>query len=430
MPRSRFLPDEKPDDGRFPPDEKRLGDRPAQNPEPVTTPSRFAGRGFGAGFLVLAVVVILASGFSLERSSLLRFNDDSARRSQPTAVDALTALGTVPSSDPGRPAATPSRLQVTPAPLPVPTSVPVMRSPNELGRIPILMYHAFVLDPEHTDEWTLTLDQFRDQLDWLRESDFVMVGLNSVIHRNLDIPAGKRPVILTFDDSSAGQIGLHESAAGGFEVDPDSAVGVLEAYRNQYPDFVGPAFFAVLPFNCFASSDDPSTCKERLRWLVDHGYEVGNHTNGHQNLTDVSDERLGNEIMSAKQWIDERITGPKNLSNVLVLPFGAHPEAAYQNAWLFEGFMYQSEMMRLELVLEVGGGPTSSPYSTRWTVSQTRYNTDPAGFEFWGDQFLTGEMQVYVSDGDPSVLTVPSGWEEYVDMELLAEDSLGLRVID
>jgi peptidoglycan/xylan/chitin deacetylase (PgdA/CDA1 family) len=430
MPRSRFLPDEKPDDGRFPPDEKRLGDRPAQNPKPVTTPSRVAGRGFGAGFLVLAVVVILASGFSLGRSSLLRFNDDSAQRRQPTAVDALTALGTVPSSDPGRPAATPSRLQVTPAPLPVPTSVPVMRSPNELGRIPILMYHAFVLDPEHTDEWTLTLDQFRDQLDWLRESDFVMVGLNSVIHRNLDIPAGKRPVILTFDDSSAGQFGLHESAAGGFEVDPDSAVGVLEAYRNQYPDFVGPAFFAVLPFNCFASSDDPSTCEERLRWLVDHGYEVGNHTNGHQNLTDVSDERLGNEIMSAKQWIDERIDGPNNLSNVLVLPYGAYPADDRQKQALFTGFRHHGGLVRPTLVIEVSGGTAASPYSTRWEVSLGRYNTDPATFQYWADQFSSGETQVYVSDGDPNVLTVRSGWEEYVDMELLAEDSLVLRVID
>lgn len=430
MPRSRFLPDEKPDSSRFPSDEERIGARSAQEPEPVPAPSRFARRGNGAGFLALTLVVILASAFSLGRSPLLRFDNDSAPPSQPATVNALTALGTVTSSGPVRRGATPSRLHVTPTPPPTPTSVPVIRPPNELGRIPILMYHAFVLEPEDTDDFTLTLDQFRSQLDWLRTNDFVMVGLNSVIHRNLDIPAGKRPVILTFDDSSAGQFGLQESVAGGFEVDPESAVGVLEAYGEQYPDFVGPAFFAILPYSCFASPDDPSTCEERLRWLVDHGYEIGNHTNNHEDLTHVSDQRLGNEIVVAQRWINDRIDGPNNLSNVLVLPYGAYPEDARQKQSLFTGFWHLGGLVRPTLVIGVSGGTSASPYSTRWEVSLGRFNANPATFQYWADQFSSGKTQVYVSDGDPNVLTVPSGWEEYVDMELLAEDNLGLRVTD
>lgn len=74
-----------------------------------------------------------------------------------------------------------SRLLVTPTPAPAVEAVvavdPAEGEANELGGVPIIMYHAFVHDPALTDEWTLTFDQFRAQLDWFREHDFVMVGM-------------------------------------------------------------------------------------------------------------------------------------------------------------------------------------------------------------------------------------------------------------
>jgi peptidoglycan/xylan/chitin deacetylase (PgdA/CDA1 family) len=449
VPRSRFLPNPEPAINRSArPSKSGSGSEPTSEsgnkrtdltPKSVISTSRLLSRALGAGFVVLAlaIVIVLMTRFGEGSPSSLPADNRLAENREATAAEIVSTLEVVPPSVSEQPVATPSNFRTAivtpflpPTELAVQTTRPFARPANELGRIPILMYHNFVHKPENTDDLNLTFDQFRGQLDWLRENDFVMVGLNSVIHREFDIPAGKRPAILTFDDSSAGQFRLQESEDGGFEVDPDTAVGVLEAYGEQYPEFAGPAFFGVLPFNCFTSKDDSSTCEERLTWLVEHGYEVGNHTYGHQDLTDVSDQRLKDEIVVAQQWLDERIEGPNNLSNVLVLPYGAYPEAAHHKALLFEGFVYEGEPLHLELVLEVGGGPVSSPYSIRWAANQMRCHTDPASFEYWADQFTNGDMQVYVSDGDPNVLTMPSGWEEYVNVTLLMEDGLTLNVVD
>jgi len=303
---------------------------------------------------------------------------------------------------------------------------------NELGRVPILMYHAFVHVEANSDKWTLTFDQFRSQLDWLREHDFVMVGMRSMVDGRFDVPAGKRPAILTFDDSSPRQYGLQAAAGGGYDVRPDTAVGVLEAYRKQYPEFVGPAFFAVLPFNCFASEDDPSTCEERLSWLVEHGYEIGNHTSEHVALTDVAPEVLTRAIGEMAIWIDARVPeGTGNLSHVLVLPFGAYPASAEQRQWLHDGFWYLGEPVQLELVLAVNGGPAAPPYADVFApVEVPRFNAEPELFTYWAEQIETSVVPIFVSDGDPDTVTVPADLAEAVNTGWLEKRDLDLRTYE
>ncbi len=314
--------------------------------------------------------------------------------------------------------------------LPTPTlePAPVVVDANELGRIPIYMYHAFVFNEENTDEWTITFDEFRAQLDWLYANDFVAVGVNAMLDREFDIPAGKKPVILTFDDANQAQFGLQQAPDGEYQVHPDTAVGVLEEYREAYPGFIQSAFFAVLPYNCFAGDDDPSTCEERLQWLVEHGYEIGNHTRGHQNLSQADDILIKEEILEPIAWFDERIEGPNNLSEVLVLPFGMYPAEDYQVDWLFEGFWHYGEYFVPSLVLEVGGGPSRSPYHEEWRTNLPRINTDPEIFWGWAERIESGEVDLFVSDGELEYVTVPEGWESTLNTSTLAEDGCELLI--
>lgn len=299
---------------------------------------------------------------------------------------------------------------------------------NELGRIPILMYHAFVFNEANTDDWTITFDQFRKQLDWLVANDFVMVGMSSIISRDFDVPAGKKPVVLTFDDASGGQFRMQAADDGGVELNPDTAVGILEEYKKKYPAFGGPALLAVVPANCFDfPDDDPSTCEQRLEWLVDHGYEVGNHTMTHQDLTDVSIDEFKDQVFGTARWFNERIGGPNNLSDVLVLPFGAYPAQDNFRALLFDGFWLDGEYFVPSLVVEVGGGPTRSPFHIEWKTNIWRYNTEPSVFWDWADVIESGEVELFVSDGDASVVTVPEGWETSLDQDLILED--GRRIV-
>ncbi len=300
---------------------------------------------------------------------------------------------------------------------------------NELGRIPILMYHAFVFSEENTDDWTLTFDQFREQLDWLVANDYVMVGMNSIISRDFEIPAGKKPVVLTFDDASGGQFRLQQAADGGLEVNPDTAVAIIEEYKQAYPEFAGPAFFAVLPDHCFFFPDDndPSTCEERLQWLVDNGYEIGNHTMEHMNLTDASRDDFEYQVHGPTEWFGERISGPNDLTDVLALPFGAYPAQADIRALLFDGMQVGEEFWVPALILEVGASPARSPFHVEWTPNLSRYNTEPTIFWQWAESMDSGETVVFVSDGDASTVTVPEGWEEALNEELIAED--GRRIV-
>ncbi len=337
----------------------------------------------------------------------------------------------VPQIPPRREIATPT------APPPSPTEEPEFISyldagkgsgANELGRIPVLMYHAFVHEEGNTDEWTITFDQFRKQLDWLVENEFTMVGIGSLITREFDVPAGRKPVVLTFDDASGGQFRMQAADDGGVELNPDTAVGILEEYKKKYPEFGGPALLAVVPANCFDfPDDDPSTCEQRLEWLVDHGYEVGNHTMTHQDLTDVSIDEFKDQVFGTARWFNERIGGPNNLSDVLVLPFGAYPAQDNFRALLFDGFWLDGEYFVPSLVVEVGGGPTRSPFHIEWKTNIWRYNTEPSVFWDWADVIESGEVELFVSDGDASVVTVPEGWETSLDQDLILED--GRRIV-
>ena len=58
--------------------------------------------------------------------------------------------------------------------------------------------------------------------------------------------AGTSPVILTFDDSSPGQFRYVERH-GEWVIDPDCAVGILEAFEREHPGFGHAATFYVLP---------------------------------------------------------------------------------------------------------------------------------------------------------------------------------------
>lgn len=289
--------------------------------------------------------------------------------------------------------------------------------PEELGRIPVLMYHAFTADTTYLDEWTLLPDQFREQLQWLYDHDFSVLSMLDLVNNEIAVPPGKHPVVLTFDDASAGQFRLIEDGKGTLVPDPATAVGVMEAFFAEHPDFGHTAFFAIIPINCFSYPEEVVSCEDRLTWLARHGYEMGNHTWYHQDLSQADDETLKQQVGDAKIWLDQRVPGLANLSNVLVLPYGAFPATDAQYTMLHDGFTWQGQTIRMEAIITVNGGPSPSPSGNRWTrYSINRYSSEPGTFAYWQDQFLRGETTLYTSDGNPDTITVP---------ETLPEDIAG-----
>src|SRR5262249_40868037 len=77
--------------------------------------------------------------------------------------------------------------------------------PGELGQIPVIEYHTLVADPADEAQFARPIADFRADLNWLYKHDFYIVPLRDVIQNQIKAPAGKHPVVLTFDDSYASQ---------------------------------------------------------------------------------------------------------------------------------------------------------------------------------------------------------------------------------
>jgi peptidoglycan/xylan/chitin deacetylase (PgdA/CDA1 family) len=304
--------------------------------------------------------------------------------------------------------------------------------PNELGRIPVLMYHAFTENEDRLDEWTVTPDTFQEHLEWLYEHDFYVTPLVDLINNEISVPAGKHPVVLTFDDASSGQFRLMKGADGTLTPDPKTAVGIMEAFYAEHPDFGRGGLFAVVPNNCFNHEGQQTTCEERLTWLAMNGYEVANHTWWHENLKIVSDDLFAQQVGGTKIWLDERVSGQANLSNVLVLPFGEWPSKEWQRQWLIDGFVYDGQDIVIQAVVTVSGGLSPSPSSGEWTRRAIkRINTDPENWSLWVGQIESGKATIYTSDGNPGTVTIPNQLAEDIEWHWDAEwaSAYGMEVI-
>lgn len=266
----------------------------------------------------------------------------------------------------------------------------------------ILEYHK-VDQPE--ERWTRTPANFRGDLERLWERGYRLVALNDLLDGRIAILRGTTPVVLTFDDSSPGQFRLIERN-GGWVPDPDCAVGILEAFERQHPEFGRAATFYVLP-----GADPPNRlfnqkdlAGRKLQYLAAQGYEIGNHTLWHANLAKYPERVVRRQLATAQEWIQRHVPGYR--IRTLALPMGAYPQDI---RWAIEGAEGQVAY-RHDAVLRVAGGAAPSPYARGFDPYRLpRIQALESELAHWLGYFERNPQERYVSDGDASVITVPSG---------------------
>lgn len=283
--------------------------------------------------------------------------------------------------------------------------------PNELGRIMILEYHKIDY-PE--DRWTRTPENFRRDLETLYARGYRLVSLGDLLDGRLAVPAGTTPVVLTFDDSSPGQFRYLEQN-GTLEIDPKSAVGILEAFLRERPDFGRGATFFVLPaadppnrlFN------QPAHAGKKLQYLVSRGYEIGNHTLWHANLGKYDEATVRAQIAGAQQWIQRHV--PDYRPRTLALPHGVYPKDV---SWALRGSA-KGVTYSHDAILMVAGGPAPSPFSRAFDpVRLPRVQAIETELAYWLRYFELHPHERFASDGDPEVITVPAGSQDKVRSNL------------
>ncbi len=311
-------------------------------------------------------------------------------------------------ASPGRqPAAVRRPAMVVPPEPPPPTPAqgpPVKpvhgRMPNELGVVPVIMHHE--IRPDRVGVYDQTPKELRQELKELWKGGYWPVRASDYVSGNLGmVPAGRTPVVLTFDDTTRYQFRYVHG-----RIDPTTAVGVLLAFKRAHPAFPLAGTFYVLgePFGGIRRGP------AMLRWLVRHGFELGDHTYDHVSLGGLSARDVQKEMVRGERVIRQAVPGYR--VTTMALPLGVQPKRsvlALRGRW--GGTTY-----RLHGVFLVGANPAPSPYSTAFdpvAIPRIRSSHLPwrgeadYTWEFWRHQLAKEPGTLYVSDGDPARVTVP-----------------------
>lgn len=282
-------------------------------------------------------------------------------------------------------------------------------SPNELGRVMVLEYHLIGY-PE--DRWRRTPENFRKDMQMLYDNNFYPVSVHAIASGELDVPAGKTPFAMTFDDSSAGQFRYIEKD-GNLVIDPNCALGIMEDFKKKYKDFPLTATFYVLPaikptLRLFAQ---PEYKKQKLEWLQKNGYEIGNHTWYHAQLSKLSDTEAQKHLAMFVKEIREFI--PDYEVKSLALPLGMHAKnRSLEESGEFEGIRYKHESVML-----VGSATSVSPYSKKFNklgiqrVQAGEHTENP-------ENFMKSQIKHntrFVSDGDSKTISAPDALKDEIN---------------
>ncbi|HBV67762.1 MAG TPA: hypothetical protein DEF04_05975 [Clostridiales bacterium] len=299
-------------------------------------------------------------------------------------------------------------------------SIDLSLEPNELGEIMILMYHGI---GKEESVWQRNYDNFRSDLQYMYDNKYQMISLNDYAKGEIKTRAGYTPIILTFDDGRQNNFNYIEKN-GELVIDPDCAVGILEEFKQKYPDFdVTASFF--LNSSAFGQEE---YAERKLNWLVENGYDVGNHTYSHYELATLTDKEIIIEIGAVNNIIKKSL--PDYTVETLALPHGSNPKDEFLQSILqgeYEGNGYKNIA-----VLDVGWRPDYSPFdiltnfTSLYRVTASEINVDNCGMYDYFRSYENNKRERFISDGNPDVVTIPKRHEKYLNMDMVGDRKVNI----
>lgn len=285
---------------------------------------------------------------------------------------------------------------------------------NELGKVPIMMYHGIrektssstgtVGGNVDKDGYNRTPEAFRNDLEFYYEKGYRMVRLKDYIDGNIDVEYGKSPIVLTFDDGNEDNIrvvGLDDN--GDIIIDENSAVGILEEFKKEHPDANVTATFFVNG----GMFNQPQYNEKIIKWMVENGYDIGNHTQNHLDIKKSSADQVQKEIVYVYNELDDIIPG--KYVKIIALPFGSPYSKDNENYKYVLSSTYEGKEYETEAALRVGWEPEVSCYDKDFdkTFLKRCRAYDNNGQEFDIEMVFNNlENTRYVSDGDENTIVI------------------------
>ena len=285
---------------------------------------------------------------------------------------------------------------------------------NEIGRVPIMMYHGIREKTSSStgtiggnvdkDGYNRTPEAFRKDLEFYYNNNYRMIRLIDYVNGKIDVEYGKSPIILTFDDGNEDNIrvtGLDEN--GNIIIDKNSAIGILEEFKKEHPDMNVTATFFVNGglFN------QPQYNDKILKWLVDNGYDVGNHTQNHLDIKKSSSDKVQKEIAHVYDKLEEIIPG--KYVNIIALPFGSPYTKTHDNYKYVLSSTYNDKTYDTVAALRVGWEPEVSCFDKNFDMTYLKRCRayDNNGTEFDIEMVFNNlEKNRYISDGNVNTIVI------------------------
>lgn len=307
-----------------------------------------------------------------------------------------------------------NKLSITISKGSIPLDLYKEKNVNELGKVPIMMYHGIRKKTSTStgtiggnvdkDGYNRTPDAFREDLEFYYQNGYRMIRLNDYINDFIDVELGYSPIILTFDDGNADNfkvIGKNDD--GSLKFDPDSAIGILESFKEKYPDFKITATFFLTGALC----NQPDYNEEIIKWLVENGYDVGNHTKTHLDIKKSTAERVQKEIAYVYDELEKII--PDKYVKIIALPFGSPYKKTHENYKYVLETNYNDKTYKTDAALRVGWEPEVSPFSKYYDKTFLKrcraYDNNSKEFDITM-VFNMLKKTRFISDGEPDFITI------------------------
>lgn len=285
--------------------------------------------------------------------------------------------------------------------------------PNEVGSILTVMYHGIKnLPPYHR-----TAENFYKDLTYMYENNYRPISMEDYLSNNIKVPAGMTPIVLTFDDGLSTSFSLVKDADGKLVPKEGTAVYIMEQFAKDHPGFGKAATFMINGDDAFY--DGEGTYSEKLNWLVDNGYSLGNHTATHPKLSKLNGDQIRKEVGIVNQKIAEAVPGYDVAS--LAYPFGQRP---MDHIDLIKEGAYNGIKYHNKVAYRVG---YSAPYVAPNHVNYQPYNhprvtgNEGQQWDLWYafKYYEANNYLRYKSDGNPDTIVVPKSQEKNVNKESL-----------
>ncbi|MEB3236407.1 MAG: putative glycoside hydrolase [Candidatus Sericytochromatia bacterium] len=283
---------------------------------------------------------------------------------------------------------------------------------HELGLVPVLEYHGI---GKEESRWVRRADRFRTDLEFLANNGYVTATTQDMLDGFPRVPAGKKPVVLTFDDARADQFVASGIDAKGLAIPtPDCGVGIMLDVAKRHPGFGHRASFYLLP----SFFEDDRTAAAKLKFLAANGFELGNHTWTHLLMSKATPTQIRSELVKLQAAV-RKVVGPDFRTTTVALPMGGIPKRPDQQAAAMGG---PGQEIHHGALLLVGANPATSPFAKGFNPARVaRIQALDSEFAHWfrrkGQE--TGKVAEgfapYVSDGDPNFVSFPAGAADRLD---------------